>query len=135
MLYQNEQFLVETLTVRHGAIFYEAQDDTVRFRVHFQDIQQIELDSEDEAPVMKFAEDFAFDGLWAVRRDARTKINTGAHVGAPLQNVVESMSTEVNHAYSKFVPHWAVAFCCQLFTFYSIPRIKTLIYEIMCVLD
>ena len=73
MLFQQEQVLVETLTTRRGKLHYRVDNDSVRARIGFRDFQQQILDDEKPAPIVKFDEDYAFDGMWVTHRNARTK--------------------------------------------------------------
>ncbi|MBN1844189.1 MAG: hypothetical protein JW810_00790 [Sedimentisphaerales bacterium] len=73
MLYVQQQLLTETATIRHGELYYQADDKTVRFRIHFGDYLQKDLEEETAPRPVKFDEDFAFDGLWITRRNDRTK--------------------------------------------------------------
>ena len=73
MLFQQEQILVETLTNRRGTLHYRVDTDSVRARIGFRNFQQQNLDDEKPARIVKFDEDYVFDGMWVTRRNARTK--------------------------------------------------------------
>jgi len=73
MLFEQEQLLVDTVTIRKGYLYYRADKETVRFRIHFDDWLQKDLEEEATAKPVKFEEDFVFDGLWLTRRNERTK--------------------------------------------------------------
>ena len=73
MLYEQNQPLTDTLTVRTGDMYYQADAKTVRFRIHFADYLQVDLEEEKRPKPMKFDEDFSFDGIWVTRRNERTK--------------------------------------------------------------
>lgn len=73
MLYQQEQLLIDTITIRNGKIYYQADEKTVRFRIHFADWVQKDMEDETSPPTVRFDEEFVFDGLWVTRRNERTK--------------------------------------------------------------
>jgi len=73
MLYEQNQPLTDTLTVRRGDMYYQVDAKTVRFRIHFADYLQAYLEDEVRPKPVKFNEDFAFDGMWVTRRNERTK--------------------------------------------------------------
>jgi len=73
MLYEQNQPLTDTLTVRTGDMYYQADAKTVRFRIHFADYLQADMMEEQRPKPVKFNEDFAFDGMWVTRRNERTK--------------------------------------------------------------
>lgn len=74
MVLEEKQQLVEALTRRTGQLLYKVTDNNVRFRIHFDTFQQVDLDYPDDTPeAVKMDLDFAFDGLWFAKRDARTR--------------------------------------------------------------
>lgn len=73
MTYRQEQLLLDTVTLRNGWLAYEAGEDAVRFRIHFADWLQQDMEQDEPGKPLKFGEDFAFDGRWLVRRNERTK--------------------------------------------------------------
>ena len=73
MLFRQEQILLDTVTVRNGRIYYQADNRSVYARIHFDDFLQKELDDPNPPKPVKFDEDITFDGLWLVLRNARTK--------------------------------------------------------------
>jgi outer membrane lipoprotein-sorting protein len=73
MIFEQEQILVDTVTIRNGQIYYQTDKETVRFRIHFADWLQKDLEEEKSPSPVKFDEDFVFDGLWVTRRNERTK--------------------------------------------------------------
>ncbi len=73
MLYTQQQPMVETMRTRNGTLYYLVKDSSVKFRIHFSDLQEQDLAEEKKAPVVKFDEDYVFDGLWFTIRNARLK--------------------------------------------------------------
>ena len=74
MLYKSEQPLIDTLNVRNGKLYYRVHNETVHFRLHFSDLQSIDLEYPEESPDKSvFDEDISFDGCWAMMRNARTR--------------------------------------------------------------
>ena len=73
MVYQLDQPLIDTREIRNGRLYYLADKETVRFRIHFSDWQQIDLMEEELMPVVSLDLDYGFDGLWFTKRDARNK--------------------------------------------------------------
>ncbi len=73
MLYEQNQPLTDTLTVRTGDMYYQADAKTVRFRIHFADYLQVDIEEDKRPKPVRFNEDFAFDGMWVTRRNERTK--------------------------------------------------------------
>ena len=73
MLYEQNQPLTDTLTVRTGDMYYQADEKTVRFRIQFADYLQVDLEEEKRPKPVMFNEDFSFDGIWVTRRNERTK--------------------------------------------------------------
>ncbi|MBN2210333.1 MAG: hypothetical protein JW709_02955 [Sedimentisphaerales bacterium] len=67
------QSLIDTLVERQGKLYYQADDQQVRFRVHFDSWRQMDLEEEEPAPTVKQDLDWVFDGLWLHKRDGRTK--------------------------------------------------------------
>jgi len=74
MLFEQEQLIPEVKEVRCGVIWYALRKDTVHFRIHFNDWQQLDLDEEDHEKPIKVDLDYTFDGLWLTKRDARNKM-------------------------------------------------------------
>jgi hypothetical protein len=73
MFFRQEQRLLDVAKVRHGSLLYQIDNDRVRFRIHFADLQAQDLEDTEPAPVVTFDEDYAFDGLWFTIRNARLK--------------------------------------------------------------
>ena len=73
MLYEQNQPLTDTLTVRRGDMYYQVDAKTVRFRIHFADYLQMDTTEEKRPKPRKFNEDFVFDGMWVTRRNDLTK--------------------------------------------------------------
>jgi len=73
MTFEQRQLLLDAVTLRHGWLCYQADDQAVRFRIHFADWLQRDLAQDSPPKPLKFDEDFAFDGLWLTRRNERTK--------------------------------------------------------------
>jgi len=80
MVYEKVQALIDTKTIQHGRQYYEVKPDesrqnpeTVRFLMHFTDLQEIDLEQDEAYPLIKFDEHYYFDGRWVVRRNSRTK--------------------------------------------------------------
>ena len=73
MRYELLQQIIDTQTVRNGKIYYRRGDGMVRARIHFADYLQQDLEDDEKAKVVKFDEDYVFDGLWVTRRNAQTK--------------------------------------------------------------
>jgi hypothetical protein len=73
MLFKQEQLLYDVVKIRHGNLLYQVDNDRVRFRIHFADLQTQDLEDPATAPVVAFDEDYAFDGLWFTIRNARLK--------------------------------------------------------------
>jgi outer membrane lipoprotein-sorting protein len=73
MLYEQLQPLTDTMMIRTGDMYYQADEKTVRFRIHFADNLQMDTTEEKRPKPVKFNEDFAFDGMWVTRRNERTK--------------------------------------------------------------
>ncbi len=73
MTFKQKDLLHESLTLRNGNLYYRVDKDTVRFRIHFKDLQQQYLEEETVAKPVKFDEDYAFDGLWVTRRNGHTR--------------------------------------------------------------
>ncbi len=70
MLFKQEQLLVDSVKIRNGKLYYQANPEAVYFRVHFADLLEMDLEEEEEKPEpVKFNEDFAFDGRWLTRRN------------------------------------------------------------------
>jgi len=77
MVYEKEQRLIDTKTIQNGRLYYQVQQDqegeTVRFMLHFTDLQEVDLEEDQAYPVIRFDEHYFFDGKWVVRRNSRTK--------------------------------------------------------------
>jgi len=73
MLYTQQQPMVETMRTRHGTLYYLVKDSSVKFRIHFSDLQEQDLAEEKKAPMVQFDEDYVYDGLWFTIRNARLK--------------------------------------------------------------
>ena len=73
MIYSQEQLDLDVVTVQTGRLYYQADDQRVFFRIHFDDFLQQDLDDDKTLQPVKTNEDIAFDGLWLTRRNERTK--------------------------------------------------------------
>ena len=75
MLYEQEQRLLDIREIRHGRLSYQNRDDRVLFRMHFYDWRQIDMETPEaqRPPAVKLDLDYAFDGQWFIKRDARLK--------------------------------------------------------------
>jgi len=74
MLFEQQQLLIETVTIRKGQTYYQADDKRVQFRIHFDDWLQKDL--EEDIKTVKptvYDEDVVFDGMWLTLLNARTK--------------------------------------------------------------
>ncbi len=74
MLFEQQQLLIETVTIRKGQTYYQADDRRVQFRIHFDNWLQKDLE-EDISTVNPtvYDEDIVFDGMWLTLLNARTK--------------------------------------------------------------
>lgn len=73
MTVRESQPLVDALTIRQGALYYQVKDQEVRFQLHFDTWQQIDLEEDSPSAPVKQDLDWFFDGRWLHKRDARTK--------------------------------------------------------------
>ncbi|MCP4710276.1 MAG: hypothetical protein GY869_16760 [Planctomycetes bacterium] len=74
MLFEQQQLLIETVTIRKGQTYYQADDKRVQFRIHFDNWLQKDL--EEDITSLKptvYDEDVVFDGMWLTLLNARTK--------------------------------------------------------------
>jgi len=74
MLFEQQQLLIETVTIRKGQTYYQADDKRVQFRIHFDD--WLQKDREEDITSIKptvYDEDVVFDGMWLTLLNARTK--------------------------------------------------------------
>jgi len=74
MLFTQQQILIDTEMIRNGKLYYHTDKENLRFRIHFSDWLQRDLEDDEQVPqVFRFNEDVVFDGLWVTRRNERTK--------------------------------------------------------------
>jgi outer membrane lipoprotein-sorting protein len=65
--YRFKQPLLESETLRKGALYYQKSDEESMLRVNFQTLKQ------DDEKERKYAEHFIFDGIWLTRIDYQIK--------------------------------------------------------------
>jgi outer membrane lipoprotein-sorting protein len=73
MLYVQLDPLRDTLVKRGGELYYRTDKEAVRFRIHFDDYLQQDLEDSAPAKPVKYDEDYVFDGMWVTRRNTHTK--------------------------------------------------------------
>ena len=74
MLFEQRNLIIETVTIRHGQTYYQADEKKVQFLIHFEDWLQKDLGDPDDNPQPnKYDEDIAFDGMWLTRLNAHAK--------------------------------------------------------------
>lgn len=73
MRYEQLQQLIDTQAIRNGKLYYRTDKKSVQARIHFSDYLQQDLEEDEQGKVVKFDEDYVFDGLWVTRRNAQTK--------------------------------------------------------------
>ena len=87
MLYTQQQILVDTEMIRNGKLYYHTDEQNLRFRIHFSDWLQRDLEDDEQIPeVVRFNEDVVFDGLWVTRRNERIKSIQKIEVSRKRQN-------------------------------------------------
>ena len=65
--YRFKQPLLESETLRKGALYYQKSDEKSMLRVNFQTLKQ------DDEKERKYSEHFIFDGVWLTRIDYQIK--------------------------------------------------------------
>ena len=74
MLFEQLDLEWQTITIRHGKTFYQADEKAVRFLIHFQDWLQKDIDDqEDTSKPSSYDEHLVFDGMWFTHLNAHTK--------------------------------------------------------------
>lgn len=73
MHYEHIQLFIDDIKQQTGTLIYQANDQRVQFRIHFDQKKQWDLTEEPPKKFTPHDEDFAFDGQWITHRNARHK--------------------------------------------------------------
>jgi hypothetical protein len=73
MHYEQTQIFIDDIKQQTGTLIYQADENRVQFRIHFDQRKQWDLTQEPPKKFTPHDEDFAFDGLWVTHRNARLK--------------------------------------------------------------
>jgi len=87
MLFTQQQILIDTEMIRNGKLYYHTDKQNLRFRIHFSDWLQRDLEDDEQIPqIIRFNEDVVFDGLWVTRRNERNKTIQKIEISRKRQN-------------------------------------------------
>lgn len=87
MLFTQQQLLIDTEMIRNGKLYYHTDKENLRFRIHFSDWLQRDLEDDEQIPqIVRFNEDVVFDGLWVTRRNERNKTIQKIEISRKRQN-------------------------------------------------
>ncbi|MFC1783055.1 outer membrane lipoprotein carrier protein LolA [Planctomycetota bacterium] len=74
MLFEQLDMEWQTISIRHGKTYYQADEKVVQFLIHFEDWLQKDIDDdEDTSKPSKYDEHLGFDGMWFTHLNAHTK--------------------------------------------------------------